>query len=126
MENKNEKFTYAYSAKQQEEIQSIYQKYVPKEENKMEQLRRLDQSATKSGMVISIIAGFFSTLILGLGMSCTILWADTMFIPGIVIGIIGLAGISLAYPMYNVITEKQRKKLAPQIMKLTDELMKQN
>jgi hypothetical protein len=125
MENKNKKFTYSYSAKQQEEIQSIRHKYVSKEENKMEQLRRLDQSATKSGTIISIIIGFISTLILGLGMSCTILWADTMFIPGIVIGIIGLAGVSLAYPIYNDITKKQREKLAPQIMKLTDELMQQ-
>jgi xanthine/uracil permease len=124
MENEKEKFTYSYSSKQQEEIQSIRLKYVSKEEDKLEQLHRLDQRATKSGTIISIIVGFISTLIFGLGMSCTMVWADTMFIPGIVIGVIGLIGISLAYPIYNVITKKQREKLTPQIMKLTDELMK--
>ena len=42
MENKNETFTYTYSAKQQEEIRNIRSKYLPKEEDKMEQLRRLE------------------------------------------------------------------------------------
>lgn len=125
MENKNEKFIYSYSAKQQEEIQNIRMKYESREENKMEQLRRIDQGSTMPGTIISIIVGLISTLTLGLGMSCVMVWEDTLFIPGIVIGIIGLVGIGLAYPIYNVITKKQREKLAPQIMKLTEELMQQ-
>ena len=48
MEEKKESFHYTYSAKQQEEIQSIRKKYLP-QENKMEQLRRLDRSATRKG-----------------------------------------------------------------------------
>ena len=47
MENKEETFEYTYSAKQQQEIENIRKKYLPKEEDKMEQLRRLDRSATK-------------------------------------------------------------------------------
>lgn len=49
MENqdKSESFRFAYSAKEQEELRKIRQKYAPKEENKMEQLRRLDQNVTK-------------------------------------------------------------------------------
>lgn len=123
MKNNNERFTYSYSAKQQEEIYSIRQKYVSKEENKMEQLRRLDQRATKLGTIISIAVGAIGTLTLGLGMTCILLWSNTLFIPGIVIGVIGLAGIGLALPIHNFITMKQREKLAPLIMKLTDELI---
>lgn len=47
MENGKDTFYYTYSAKQQEEIQNIRKKYLAREEDKMEKLRRLDRSATK-------------------------------------------------------------------------------
>ena len=122
MENKKETFEYTYSAKQQQEIENIRKKYLPKEEDKMEQLRRLDRSATKKGTMVSIILGTVSALILGVGMCCTMVWPETSFIPGIIVGIIGIAGVADAYPIYLSITRKERKKLAPQILKLTEEL----
>ncbi|HIS06378.1 MAG TPA: hypothetical protein IAC99_01755 [Candidatus Choladocola avistercoris] len=122
MDNKKETFEYTYSAKQQQEIENIRKKYLPKEEDKMEQLRRLDRSATKKGTMVSIILGTVSALILGVGMCCTMVWPETLFIPGIIVGIIGIAGVADAYPIYLSITRKERKKLAPQILKLTEEL----
>ena len=65
MEEKKESFHYTYSAKQQEEIQSIRKKYLP-QEDKMEQLRRLDRSTTRKGTVVSVIVGVISCLLLGL------------------------------------------------------------
>lgn len=124
MEGNDKKFTYSYSAGEQEEIKNIRQKYLPPEENKMEQLRKLDKSVTKKGTVVSLIVGVISALIFGIGMCCTMVWADTLFIPGIGIGIVGLAGIGSAYPLYLYITKKQREKLAPRVMELTNELMK--
>lgn len=124
MEGKKETFNYTYSADQQEEVKNIRGKYLPEEENKMEQLRKLDQSATKPGTIAALVVGILSSLILGLGMCFTLVWADTLFIPGIVIGIIGIAGVIAAYPLYVRITKKQREKMAPEIMRLTDELMK--
>lgn len=124
MEDNRETFRYTYSAKEQEELKNIRQKYLPKEQDKMEQLRRLDQSATKRGTIIALIVGIISSLLLGIGMSCTMVWANTMFIPGIIIGIIGIAGVSAAYPLYKQITKKQRGKLAPEIIRLTEELIK--
>lgn len=126
MDEKKETFNYTYSASQQQEIKKIREKYAQptQEEDKMEQLRRLDQSVTKPGMIVSLIVGIISALIMGAGMSCTMVWADTMFIPGIIIGVIGMIGIVCAYPVYSVITKKQREKLAPEIIRLTDELMK--
>lgn len=125
MNENKDTFNYSYSAKQQEEIRKIREKYVPKEESKMEQLRRLDASATKPGTVVAMTLGIVSTLILGIGMCCTMVWADRFFIPGIIIGVVGLAGMIFAYPLYNRITKKCREKLAPEIMRLTDELSKQ-
>lgn len=124
MEGKKETFNYTYSAEQQEEVKNIREKYLPEEENKMEQLRKLDQSATKPGTIAALVVGILSSLILGLGMCFTLVWAETLFIPGIVIGIIGIAGVIAAYPLYVRITKKQREKMAPEIMRLTDELMK--
>ncbi|MBP3918212.1 MAG: hypothetical protein J6I50_03480 [Clostridia bacterium] len=124
MEDKKETFTYNYSASQQSEIKKIREKYIPKEEDKMEQLRRLDESATKPGTMVALIVGIISTLIMGVGMCCCMVWMEDLLIPGIVIGIIGMAGVASAYPLYSHITKKRREKLAPEIMRLTDELMK--
>lgn len=124
-ENKeNESFCYTYSAKEQEELRKIRQKYLSQEENKMMKLRRLDQSTTRKGTVIALIVSIVSTLLLGVGMSCTMVWGSSLFVLGIIIGIIGITGVAVTYPLYLHITKKQREKLAPEIMRLTEELMK--
>lgn len=123
-EKKNGTFTYTYSAKQQDEIKQIRQKYLPREEDKMEQLRRLDNSATQSGTAISLAVGILSALIMGTGMSLVMVWPSYM-VPGIVIGIVGMIGVGLAFPLYQRIIKKQREKLAPEIKRLSDELLDQ-
>ena len=126
MEEKNQVFEYSYSAKQREEVRRIRKKYVPKEESKLEQLKKLDARATRSGTIASVTLGVISTLILGVGMCCTTIWADGWFVPGIIIGCIGMVGIFLAYPLYKRMVKQSREKLAPEILRLTDELLQQN
>lgn len=115
-------FEYNYSAKEQEEIRKIREKYIPQEENKMEQLRRLDASTTTPGTIAALTLGTISLLVLGVGMCCTMVWAERFFVLGIVIGLVGLAGLALVYPLYNHITKKRREKLAPEILRLSREL----
>ena len=125
MSNKqNEVFEFTYSAMEQAEIQRIRNKYLPKEESKMEQLIRLDKQAERPGTIASIAVGIFGTLILGLGMTCTLLWGSRMeiFVAGIVIGIIGIIMAGVAYPIYKKITEKERAKIAEQMIALSNEL----
>jgi len=122
MENK-ETFSYTYSAKEQEEIKKIREKYVPKEADKMEQLRRLDASVTQKGTVISLVVGIVGALILGTGMSMCMVWTE-LFVLGIIVGIVGIVMVSAAYPLYSYVTKKVREKIAPEIIRLTDELMK--
>ncbi|MGN0612966.1 MAG: hypothetical protein ACI4JB_03620 [Porcipelethomonas sp.] len=126
MENPDKKnsFHYTYSAKQQEEIRKIREKYVPDESSKMEQLRRLDAGVVQKGIAVSLTAGIIGVLLLGIGMCCTTVWGGDLFIPGIVVGVIGIAIVSAAYPLYSYIIKKERKKIAPEIIRLTDELMK--
>lgn len=122
-QDNNKSFSYTYSAKQQEEIRKIREKYLPEEADKMEQLRRLDAGVTQKGTVFSLIAGIIGTLLFGIGMCCCMVWTD-LFVLGVIAGIIGIAVVSLAYPLYNYITKKERDKIAPEIIRLTNELMK--
>lgn len=117
-------FSYTYSAAQQEEIKRIRDKYLPAEqEDQMERLRQLDRSVTRPGMIAALVIGIISALILGTGMCFIMLWPDDLFAPGIAIGIVGLIGVSAAYPVYLRITKNRRDKLAPEIARLSKELL---
>lgn len=123
-QKKQDSFQYTYSAGEQEELKKIRDKYMPGEENKMETLRRLDAQTTRKGTMASMVIGVVGVLTMGLGMSCCMVWAGKWFVPGIVIGMIGIALVSLAYPVYTRLLKKERERLAPEILRLTDEMMK--
>ena len=137
MENNNQEnngFSYTYSAAQQEELKKIREKYTSKAEaeDKMERLRRLDASVTNTAQAVALVFGVIGALILGFGMSLCMtelggalgIHGSTAMTLGIVIGILGGVLASLAYPIYNAIVKSKRKKIAPEIILLTDELMK--
>ena len=121
----DEKFSYSYWAKQQAEVKKIRERdTAPSEtEDKMSQLRRLDASASKPGMIAGWTLGIIGALLLGVGMSCTMVWSDKWFVPGIAIGVAGIIAVALAPVVYRRMTKKRREKLAPEIMKLSDELL---
>lgn len=124
MDEHNSGFRYTYSPKDQEEVKRIRQKYLPPEEDKMEQLRRLDRSVGSKGTTLALIAGILGLLLMGFGMSCVMVWGDHLFVPGIVSGVIGIGTASMAYPIYIRVTQKERARVAPEILRLTEELMK--
>ena len=136
MENNNENngFQYTYSAKEQTELKRIRDKYTaPTEvEDKMARLRRLDASVTNTAQAVALVFGVIGTLILGFGMSLVMtelaeslgISGDVAMVIGIIVGIVGGILAGLAYPIYNAIVKAKRKKLAPEIIRLTDELMK--
>ena len=137
MDNNNQEqngFTYTYSAREQAELKRIRDKYTaPTEaEDKMTRLRRLDASVTNTAQAVALVFGVIGTLILGFGMSLVMteladslgISGDAAMVIGITVGIVGGILASLAYPIYNAIVKAKRKKLAPEILRLTDELMK--
>lgn len=137
MQNNNEhkSFRYSYSASEQAEIKRIREKYAPKTkaEDNMIRLRKLDASVTRMAVAVSLIFGVIGTLILGFGMSlCMVseLGAALGFgvtlsmIIGIAVGVAGGVLIILAYPVYNAIYRRKQAKVAPEIIRITDELMK--
>ncbi len=134
MDNKNTEniFKYTYSAEEQDEIKRIRQKYQPMEENGMARLRKLDSKVTQKATSIALILGVFGALIMGAGMSLVLtdlgalLGMQELFgmIFGIIVGLVGIILIVLAYPLYNIVLKKEREKIAPEIFKLTEELMR--
>ena len=132
MENKDTAFSYTYSAAQQQEITEIRKKYLPREEDKMEQLRQLHYGATHRAQTRAIALGVVGALILGAGMSLTMTdlgqvlgFSDTLaMLVGIAVGLAGLILVALAYPTYNRVLKTERQRIAPEILRLTDELMR--
>jgi len=128
MENK-EGFNFTYSAAQQQEVEDIRKKYLPKEEDKMEQLRKLHAIPTQKAQAASLAVGIIGALIMGTGMSLAMTdigaaLGSLAMVIGIVIGIVGMVLVALAYPLYNRVLKKQREKIAPEILRLSDELLK--
>ena len=123
-----EGFSFTYSAEQQKEIEAIRKKYLPREEDKMEQLRRLHAVPTQKAQAASIAIGVVGALIMGTGMSLAMTEIGAMLgsfamVLGILIGVAGMILVALAYPIYNKILKKERNRIAPEILRLSDELM---
>lgn len=134
MENnsKETSFKYTYDANEQEEIKRIRQKYQPQEENKMTRLRNLDAKVTQKATSMSLAIGIVGALVMGTGMSLVMTDLGVFFgmldmvsmIVGVMIGLLGVILVALAYPIYNNVLKKEREKAAPEILRLTEELMK--
>ena len=134
MENRNAEvsFKYTYSAEEQEEIKRIRQKYQIQKEDEMSRLRKMDAGVTQKATAISLVFGIIGALVMGMGMSLTMTEFGAIFgitgivrmVIGIVTGVIGMILAALAYPVYSKVQKKEREKIAPEILKLTEELMK--
>ena len=136
MENNDKStFQFTYSAKDREEVKAIRNKYTPRDESedKMALLRRLDAGVTKKATSVSLALGIIGALIMGMGMSLAMvaelalaldISTATAMTVGIFIGIVGIVLVCLAYPAYNRIVKRERERISPEIIRLTDELMK--
>ena len=118
-----------YSAGQQKEVEAIRKKYLPQEADKMGQLRKLHAIPTQKAKAASLAVGIIGTLIMGTGMSVCltdigVALGSLAMVIGILVGIVGMVLVALAYPLYNRVLKKQREKIAPEILRLSDELLK--
>ena len=134
-ENKNENgFSYSYSAREQEEIKRIRKKDAEDsartDESSIERLRRLDASVTKKGTTVSLIVGTLGSILMGSGMSLVMtdlgaLLPDLLALfLGLAVGVVGIVGVALAYPIYKAITKKERERIAPEVLRISEELLK--
>ena len=124
----NNAFEYTYSAQRQQEVEEIRKAYLPKQEDKMDQLRKLHALPTQKAQAASIALGVIGALILGTGMSLCMtdlgaaLGGLAMAV-GIPVGIAGIVLVALAYPVFKRRLKKERERIAPEVLRLTDELL---
>ena len=118
----SDSFHYNYSAERQSEIDAIRKKYLPPEEqeNKMEQLRKLDASLTATAFIVSMAVGIASVLVFGVGMCCSLVWK--LWALGALLCVVGVIGMLVAPVLYRRLVEKRRQQIAPEILRLTEEL----
>ena len=109
--------------------EKIRTQYTEKQHTELDELRALDRKVKAPATTFAYGFGTISALVMGSGMSLIMtdfgaVLGKTAFPVGIVAGVIGLVLVALAYPVYNRELKKQREKAAPEILRLTDALMK--
>ena len=109
--------------------EQLANEYAPKDTSKVIALRKLDARAKLPATIFTYSFGIISSLVLGTGMCLTMgqigSGSTGSFVLGIVIGIAGLIGIGVNYPIYKRILENGKKKYAFEIMELAKEISEQ-
>lgn len=106
-------------------IEKIRSRYEKKEMGKLDELKALDKRVKRPAETFAYIFGGVGALTLGTGMCLAMKVIGNMMIPGIVIGLMGIAMVSATYSLYKKILKSRRNKYAKQIFALTDELLNQ-
>ena len=115
------------SAKENKEVQEIRKKYLPQSESKLDELKRLDEAVQNSGMLEALCAGVGGLLVFGLRMCLAMQVIGsglTALVIGIVIGIVGLVGCGVNYPIYKKILDSRKALYRDEIFALSDKIAK--
>ena len=106
--------------------EAIANEYAVKDTRKVVQLKKLDARVKRPAQVFAYTFGVIAALILGVGMclSMKVFGSGTtaMTAAGIAIGVVGIAGVSVNYPIYKKLLEKGKKKYASDIIRLAKEI----
>lgn len=121
MTNENS-FQYTYSAPENQEVLRIRKKYLPQEETKLEELKRLDNLVQSAGIMESLILGVGGCLVFGLGMCFAMEVIGNAVWLGILLGLIGTIGMLFAYPVNRKCYNKAKAEHTSRILELTAEL----
>lgn len=112
MTNENT-FQYTYSAPENQEVLRIRKKYLPQEETKLEELKRLDNLVQNSGIMESLILGVGGCLVFGLGLCVAMEVVGNAMWLGILLGLVGIVGMIFAYPVNRKCYTRQRLNTHP-------------
>ena len=115
-------FHYSYSAAQSREAQMIRDKYLPRQESALDELKRLDRAVDQAGMIPSLVVGVLSCLVFGLGLCFALGALGKSMVLGVLFGIIGAVGMIFAYPIYRRCIRKAKDKHQARILELAAQL----
>ena len=110
-------------------VQKIRAQYMEREASELDELRALDWRVKRPANIFGYVFGSISAIVMGCGMSlvmtdigATVGMANPM-VPGIVIGVVGLAMAIVNYPLYKRLLASGRGKYADEIIALSDKIM---
>lgn len=125
MNGPNDKFEYTYAApteQERREIESIRKAYLPDEAGeKLRRLRKLNARVRNTAMCVSLTLGVAGVLLFGAGMSLTLSFGR--YAAGIALAALGIVPIALAYPVFNRLLRRGKKKYGAEILRLSEELL---
>ena len=106
--------------------EQLANEYAPKDTSKVVALRKLDAKAKRPANIFTYTFGIIAALLLGVGMCLCMgqIGSGTtgMFVLGIIVGVIGLVGVGVNYPIYKKLLAKGKQKYAFEIMELAKEI----
>lgn len=106
--------------------EALAKEYAPNDNSKLNALKKLDRLAKLPATVFTYTFGIVSALVMGLGMclSMKVIGAGVPFLSavGVIIGVIGLVGAGVNYPIYKAILKKGKEKYAFEIVELAKEI----
>jgi hypothetical protein len=108
--------------------ESIAKEYAPKDNSKIVALKKLDNRAKLPATIFTYTCGIVSALVFGTGMCLAMKVIGSGIagmILGIIVGIIGLIGCGVNYPIYKRLLEKGKSKYAYEIVELAREIAEQ-
>ena len=115
-------FQYSYSAAQSKEAQMIRDKYLPRVESALDELKRLDRAVDNAGMIPALTLGIMSCLVFGLGMCFALGALPKSMVLGVLFGIIGTVGMLFAYPVHRRCICKAKETHQARILELAAQL----
>lgn len=123
-------FSYTYSARDNQEVLRIRDKYLPKQEDPLTTLKTLDARVKRPAEVFAYIFGSVDAIIMGTGMSLVMTDVGaylgiTQTMPlGIAVGLVGMGLALLTYPLYKSILKGRKRKYAQQILELSENILR--
>ena len=102
--------------------ESIAKDYAPKENSKIKALKKLDNRAKLPAIIFTYSCGIVSALVFGTGMCMAMQVIGSSMVLGIFIGIVGMLGCAVNYPIYKKILQKGKTKYAYEIVQLAREI----
>ena len=108
--------------------EQIANEYSVKKDSKVIALKKLDRKVKSTANIFAYTNGVIMSLVLGIGMclSMDVIGNGNFFILGIVIGILGIIGVSINYPLYKKILTKSKDKYSYDVIKLANEIVEES
>ena len=107
--------------------EKIASEYAPKSTREIIALKKLDKYVRKGATTFAYIFGSISSLVMGAGMSFSmgIIGGNTFtsVLVGIIIGLVGITGVSVNYPIYKIILNKSKNKYRNDILRISQEII---